>query len=73
MYFIFLYIYLIWIVCIDDIDISFTSSSFGVRSYVRLCGLFYYNSGVYNGVLTAKIYKMPRNETTCAEILQIEN
>ena len=72
-YLIFLYIYLIWIVCIDDKDVSITCSLFGVRSYVRLCRLFYYNSGVSNGVFPAKIYKMPRDETSCAGILQIEN
>lgn len=62
-----------WIAYIDDMDVSFTCSSVGVRSYVRLCRLFYYNSGVSNGVFPAKIYKMPRNETSCARILQIEN
>jgi hypothetical protein len=49
------------------------SPSVGVQSYVRLWKLFYYNSGVFNGVFPAKIYKMPRNETSCAGILQIEN
>ena len=73
MYFIFLYIYVIRIACIDDVDVSFTCSLVGVRSYVRLCRLFYYNSGVLNRVFPTNIYKMPRNETSCAGILQIEN
>jgi len=54
-------------------DVSFTCSSVGVWSYVRLCRLFYYNSGVSNVVFRAQIYKMPRNETSCAGILQIES
>lgn len=73
MYFFFLYIYLIWIVCTDDMDVSFMCSSVGVRSYVRLHRLFCYNSGVSTGIFPAKIHKMPRTETSWAGILQIEN
>lgn len=51
-----------WIAWIDGMDVSFMCSSVGVRSYVRLCRLFYYNSGVSNGIFPAKIYKILRNE-----------
>jgi hypothetical protein len=60
-------------VCFDDMDVSFKCSLVGVWSYVRLCRLFSYNSGVSNGIFLAIICKMPRNETSCAGILPMEN
>lgn len=65
-------VYLIWIACNDNKDVSFTCSEIGVPRYVRMCRLFYYNSGVSNWVFRAKIYKMRTNETSCTGVLQIQ-